>query len=107
MRGLKLFALCLALVSHAPAQPEIQARIASLRQSLKDRPIAAPEFPNLNASIDTLLKAAAAALVAGRPYLGLETLAQATDLYEGARTFEATSATVKTLPDFETEWRKT
>src|SRR5438309_900221 len=44
MRGLTLFVLSLSLASFAHAQPEIQARIDSLRQSLKDHPITAAEI---------------------------------------------------------------
>ncbi len=77
------------------------------QQSLKDHPIAAPEFPNLGASIDTLLQTAASALQSGRPYLALEKLVQASDNLAAARTFAEKSASVKTLDDFESEWRKT
>ena len=102
-------ALAVALLFAVPvlAQPEIQARIDSLQQSLKDHPIAAPEFPNLGASIDTLLQTAASALQSGRPYLALEKLVQASDNLAAARTFAEKSASVKTLDDFESEWRKT
>jgi hypothetical protein len=107
MRGLTLFVLSLSLASFAHAQAEIQARIDSLRQSLKDHPITAAEFPNIGSNIEATLKSAGGALQAGRPYLSLEKLAQAFDLSYGARAFAEKSASVKTLAEFDTEWRKT
>ena len=107
MRGLKIAAISLLLVTHALAQPEIQARIASLQQSLKDHPVNAPEFPGISGNIEALLKGATDALQAGRPYLSLEKLAQATDLLYGAHFFAEKSANVKSLADFDAEWRKT
>jgi hypothetical protein len=106
MRGLKTFAFTLALVSHALAQSEIQARIDTLRQSLKERPIAAAEFPNISANIEALLNAAEGALRAERAYLALEKLSQAADTLAGARYFAEKSAAVKTLAEFDEEWRR-
>jgi hypothetical protein len=107
MRGLTLSVLSLSLASFAHAQPEIQARIDSLRQSAKDHPITAAEFPNIGSNIEATLKSAADALQAGSPYLCLEKLAQAFDLSYGARAFAEKSATVKSLAEFDAEWRKT
>jgi hypothetical protein len=106
MRGLTLFVLSLSLASFARAQPEIQARIDSVRQSLKDHPIMAAEFPNIGSNIEATLKSAADALHFGSPYLSLEKLAQAVDLSYGARAFVEKSATVKSFADFDSEWRK-
>jgi hypothetical protein len=106
MRGLKTFALTLSLVYHALAQPEIQARIETLRHALKDRPIAVAEFPNIGANVEAMLNAAEGALRAERPYLALEKLSQATDTLAGARFFAEKSAAVKTLAEFDEEWRR-
>ncbi len=107
MRGLTLFVLSLSLASSAHAQAEIQARIDSLRQSLKDHPITAAEFPNIGTNIEATLKSAGDALNAGSLFLTLEKLAQAFDLSYGARAFAEKSPTVKSLSEFDTEWRKT
>uniref|UniRef100_Q01VR0 Chemotaxis protein MotC n=1 Tax=Solibacter usitatus (strain Ellin6076) TaxID=234267 RepID=Q01VR0_SOLUE len=107
MRGLTLIVLSLSIALSAHAQAEIQARIDSLRQSLKDRPITAAEFPNIGSNIEATLKSAADALQAGSPYLSLEKLAQGFDLLYGARAYAEKSASVKSLAEFDAEWRKT
>ena len=106
MRGLTILVLSLSLASFAHAQTEIQARIDTLRQSLKDHPIKAAEFPNIGSNTEATLKSAGDALQAGRPYLSLEKLAQAFDLSYGARAFAEKSAAVKSLAEFDVEWRK-
>src|SRR5437879_1749905 len=62
---------------------------------------------NIGSNIEATLKSAGDALQAGRPYLSLEKLAQAFDLSYGARAFAEKSGSVKTLAEFDTEWRKT
>jgi hypothetical protein len=107
MQGPKLAALALLFAASALAQSAIPARIQALRQSLKDHPIAVPEFPEISNNIEAQLKAADEAVQAGRPYLSLEKLAQATDLLYGARSFAEKSPGVKTFADFDVEWRHT
>jgi hypothetical protein len=98
--------LALLLLSPAFAQTQIQTRIDSLQHSLKDRPITVKEFPALGASINTTLQSAAGVLQAGSAYLALEKLVQAADNLAGARVFAEKSDSVKTLDEFEAEWRK-
>jgi hypothetical protein len=104
-----LLTLLLAIPSLAQpiAQPEIQARIQALRQSLKDHPLTAPEFAGMGANLDTALQSATSSLKDGQTYLALEKLVQASDNLTGARYFVEKSASVKTLDEFEAEWRKT
>src|SRR5262249_36892333 len=59
--------------------------IERLQQSMKERPIASKDLPDLGGNIEGTLKRATAALDGGRLYLGLELLAQAEGLLEGAR----------------------
>lgn len=103
--GLLLIANIKAYAQDAAAQTK--AEIERLQQSLKEKPIAIPDIPDLNSEIEGNLKAAASTLSAGRLYLGLEALGRAEDHLHGARMLEAKSDAIKdSLPAFESEWSK-
>jgi hypothetical protein len=67
--ALLLIANVKAFAQDAAAQTK--AEIERLRQSLKDKPVAIPDIPDLNSEIEGNLKGAAYALAAGRLYLRL------------------------------------
>lgn len=102
--------LVLTAAGAAPAQdasPQIKAEIERLQQSLKDKPINNPDFPEINNNVGALLNGADAALSSGWLFLSLERLGQAEDLLGGARFVDEKSESVKSgLPAFETEWNK-
>jgi hypothetical protein len=101
--------LILALpVAAQDAASQIKVEIQRLQQSLKDRPFSDPDLPDVNSMVGGELKAANDALNAGRLYLGLERLAGAEDLLQGARVVADKKAeTVKGgLPAYEEEWKK-
>jgi hypothetical protein len=84
-----------------------KAEVERLQQSLKEKPIAIPDIPDLNSEIEGNLTGAASALAAGQLYLGLEALGRAEDHMHGARTLEAKADAIKdSLPAFESEWGK-
>jgi hypothetical protein len=105
-----LLLVVLLLAFHAVAQDaasQIKTETDRLQQSLKDKPINNPDFPNLNSMIGNTLTEARDALSAGRLYVSLEKLGQATNLLHGARTADEKAEAVKSgLPAFETEWGK-
>lgn len=103
------FALLLSIASiKAVAQDaasQTKAEIERLQQSLKDKPLANPDMPDLNAAIESSLKGASSALAAGQLYLSLEKLGQAEDYLQGARTVDEKATFIKdSLPAFESEW---
>jgi len=101
--------LILALpVAAQDAASQIKVEIQRLQQSLKDRPFSDPDLPDINSMAGGELKAANDALNAGRLYLGLERLAGAEDLLQGARVVADKKAeTVKGgLPAYEEEWKQ-
>jgi hypothetical protein len=106
-----LAALAFLLTLPSPAQDaaaQIRTHIQSLQQSLKDKPITAPEFAAAITSTETQLKSASDAVDAGLLYLSLEKLSQAANLIQGARTYvDKTAAVNNSLPAFESEWGKT
>ena len=110
LRVLLIMALFQGWVDLAAAQDaalQIKAQIESLQQSLRDRPVSDPDFAPINAMAGDALKAASEALNAGRLYLSLEKLADASSLLKGARTAEDKAAVVKGgLPAFESQWGK-
>ena len=104
-------ALFLALALPAAGQDaasQINAEIQRLQQSLKDRPLADPDFPNVNSVAEGELKAASEELNAGQMYLSLERLARIFDGLQGVRVVaDKKAATVKGgLPIFEAEWKR-
>src|SRR5215470_2348000 len=68
------------------AGSQIKSEIERAQQSLKDKPISNPGFPEINSRIDGLLNESSAALSSGWLFLALEKLGQAEDFLEGART---------------------
>jgi hypothetical protein len=112
---LRFAALCAAALlfsanvpaSAQDAAAQTKAEIERLQQSLKDKPIAIPDIPDLNSEIEGNLTVAASALAAGQLYLSLEGLGRAEDHMHGARTLEAEADAIKdSLPAFESEWNK-
>ncbi|HUI40673.1 MAG TPA: hypothetical protein VL523_01775 [Terriglobia bacterium] len=99
---------CLALPASAQdATSQIKAEIVRLQQSLKTKPASLPDLPRVSTMIGNSLTAAAASLSAGRLYLSLEQLGQATDLLHGVRAYIDKADAVKSgLPAYETEWEK-
>jgi hypothetical protein len=111
----RFIALCFAAflfvanvkASAQDAAVQTKAEIQRLQQSLKDKPIAIPDIPDLNSEIEGNLTGAASALAAGQLYLSLEGLGRAEDHMHGARTLEAKADAIKdSLPAFESEWNK-
>src|SRR4051812_38205695 len=101
--------VCLVLFLPAFAQTattQIRDEFTRLRKLL-EQPFSSPDFPDLKASTEGVLKSAEDALNKGRIYLSLERLGQAVDLIEGARSvIERTDAMKGGLPAFEAEWGK-
>ena len=86
---------------------QIKAEIARLQQSLKEKPISNPAFPEASGRIQNSLRDADSALAAGLPYAALEKLGQASDLLHGVReTIDKADAVKAGLPAFEKEWSK-
>lgn len=80
------FIVALALpAAGQEATAQIRTEIDRLQQSLKDRPVSDPNLPNLDSMIGGSLKAASEALSAGRVYVSLEKLGEASDLLGGGR----------------------
>ncbi|MGD0693748.1 MAG: hypothetical protein ABSB82_02720 [Terriglobia bacterium] len=95
-------------VAGQDAVTQIQAEIDRLQQFLKAGVVQPPGFPDVNSMVGDPLKAAAASLRAGRLYMSLEYLDQATDLLHGVQTVADKAEAVKSgLPAFESEWGKT
>lgn len=89
------------------AAAQIKTHIDRLQQSLKDKPVSDPNLPNVDSTIGGWLKEASEALSAGRIYMSLEKLRDATDLLSGVRNLIDKGETVKSsLPAFESEWKK-
>src|SRR5262249_18021919 len=83
----------------------IKGEIARLQQSLKDKPISDPDLNSVATMNSDALKAAPPAADAGQLYLSLETLGQAEDLLQGARSAADRAEVEKTgLPAFESRW---
>ena len=110
-RALQLLAFMVILALPAAGQDaasQIKAEADRLQQLLKDKPISVPGFGDLNSAVANALKATTEALSAGRLYLSLEQLNQATNLLHGARAAVDSAQAVKKggLPAFESEWGK-
>ncbi|HEY6273718.1 MAG TPA: hypothetical protein VIX19_17200 [Terriglobales bacterium] len=107
---LLIFSLMLVLTLTASAQDassQIKAEMERVQESLKDKPIANPDLAEIGNMISATLSDGGNALAAGRVYLSLEKLAQATDLLEGARTAVDKAEALKAgMPAFEQEWNK-
>ena len=108
-------ALAIVLTSALPGAPDttdgsdpvarIRAEIASLRQSLEEKPIEGPGTEGLAPAINGALDASANALDAGRVYLSLQALQRAESFIHGARfSAEKEAAVASGLPAFESEW---
>ncbi len=105
--------LLMVIIAALPALPvagqdastQVQAEIANLQKSLKEKPITDPNFAEMSPMIEGSLNEAEYALHAGRLYLSLEKLGIASDLLQGVRTVgEKTSVVKSGLPAFEAEW---
>jgi hypothetical protein len=111
---LQKFFLALTILGALPAlilaqepKAQIKSEIERLQQSLKEKPISSPDFPDINSAIVGALNGASEALDAGKFYLSLERLLQAEDLFLGARVAVDTADAVKSsFPAFEAEWEK-
>ena len=88
-------------------KPQIKAEIDRLKQSLQEKPLKNPDFPDIQSMVTSAVNAAAEALDSGNVYLALERLLQAEDLFEGAHAVVDKTDTVNSsLPAFEAEWEK-
>jgi hypothetical protein len=110
--GIFLFALTMfgvlpPIASGQNPKAQIKAEIDRLQQSLREKPISIPDFPDINSMVAGSLNAATEALDAGKLYLSLEKLLQAEDLLHGARVVADKTEAVKSgFPAFEAEWEK-
>jgi hypothetical protein len=106
-RLLALVLLATAIAVSQDASSSVKAEIDRVQQSLKDKPVSNPDFPNLPSAIESKLKDAGAAQAAGRLYLSLERLGEAEDHLQGLRVVDEKAAAIKdSLPAFESEWGK-
>jgi hypothetical protein len=95
------------LVSAQDPKPQIKAEIDRLKQSLQEKPLKNPDFPDIQSMVTGAVNAAAEALDSGNLYLSLERLVQAEDLFQGAHAVVDKTDTVKSsFPAFEAEWEK-
>ena len=102
-------ALSLSAADQNPAHQvaaEIQRLESAWKQVSPTDPNADPNMAGVAASSRASLEAAGQALQSGRHYLALEKLAQAADLFYGARTVAEKAAAVSGMPAFEAEWGK-
>jgi len=89
------------------AKSQIKSEIERLQQSLKEKPVSIPGFPDINSMVAGSLSAATEALESGKLYLSLEKLLGAEDLLQGGRLAADKAETVKSgFPAFEAEWEK-
>lgn len=89
------------------AASQIKAEANRLQQSLKDKPVSFPDFPNANAMLNGILDSAEKSLDAGWLYLSLEQLVQASEALQGARAIpEKNDAAKSTVAGFEAEWER-
>ncbi len=85
----------------------IKAEAERLQQSLKEKPLSHPDFPNANAGAGDLLKSVLQAQSAGKLYVSLEQLAQAEDVVYGVWAVMDKAEAVKGgLRIFEAEWEQ-
>ena len=99
-----------ALPFHSSAQdpkPQIRAELDRLKQSLQEKPLKNPDFPDIQSMVSGAVNSAAEVLDSGNVYLALERLLQAEDLFQGAHTVvDKTDAVKSSLPAFEAEWER-
>ncbi len=96
---------CSARAQNADSQ--VRAQVQRVRESLLAQPITDPRFKDIDATMESLLKAAEEAAIAGELYLSLEKLVQVSDLLQGVRnTIEKTDAVKSGLDAFDEDWRK-
>ena len=103
-------ALVLVLALPAAGQDaasQIKREVETLQQSLKDAPVASPDFPNANATFAGSLQSVIEAQSAGRLYWGLAQLEQTMGYLYAVRTVIGKQEAVKGgLPAYMTEWDK-
>jgi len=107
-RPLALLAISLSLPGFAQdSAVKIRAEIQRVRKALEARPWAGTDFASMQSSVEGQLKAAEAALEAGRFYASLEKTGQAAELVGGVQEAMEKAGGVKdSLPAFEAEWGK-
>lgn len=89
------------------AKSQINSEIERLQESMREKPISIPGFPDINSMVAGSLKAASEALESGKLYLSLEKLLQAEDLLQGGRLVADKAEAVKSgFPAFEAEWER-
>jgi len=89
------------------AASQIRAEAERLQQSLKDKPVSNPDFPNASTQIGDALKEVMQGESAGRLYISLEKLCQITDFLHGVWAVADKAEAVKPgLPAYEAEWEK-
>jgi hypothetical protein len=112
----RLFRLLLALTlpgalpflaSAQDPKPQIKAEIDRLKQSLQEKPLKSPDFPDIQSMVSDAVNSASEAVDSGNVYLALERLLQAEDLFHGAHAVVDKTDNVKSsFPAFEAEWEK-
>jgi len=89
------------------AKSQLKAEIGHLKQSLQEKPLKNPDFPDIQSMVTGAVNSASEALDSGNLYLALERLLQAEDLFHGARAVvDKTDSVKSSFPAFETEWQK-
>ncbi len=87
------------------AASQIQAEAGRLQESLKERPVSDPGFPDASAKVRDGLQEVMRGQSEGKLYLSLEKLGQVTDLLYGVRDMAEKADAVKSgLPAYEAEW---
>jgi hypothetical protein len=113
LRPHKLF-LALILIGVSPSlasaqdpKPQIKAEIDRLKQSLQEKPLKNPDFPDIQSMVSDAVNSALEAIDSGKVYLALERLLQAENLFHGAHAIVDKADAVKaSFPAFEAEWEK-
>src|SRR5438445_8951116 len=93
--ALAMFGAWTSLAAGQEAKSQIKSEIERLQQSLKEKPVSIPGFPDINSMVSGSLNASAEAFDAGKLYLSLEKLLQAEDLLHGARVVADKTESVK------------
>ena len=109
-RSWQVAALAIILALPAAGQEassQIKGEVERLQQSLKEKPIASPDFPSASTIVSDGLKEVIQGESAGKLYVSLEKLGQITDLLYGVRAAADKTEAVKSgLPAYEAEWEK-
>lgn len=109
MRGVGVLALCLAATAKSvvgqSALAQIRVELDKTEQSLRDKPISDPQFPQFARTSAGLISGARASLANGAVFLSLERLGQVWSVVLGTRSaVERTAKADSKSATFESEW---